>query len=439
MEILVSKLKHHPLNKEIYTLSSIGDLVESIREVGLLEGLVVDQKNQVISGNRRLEAVRKLGIKKVDVRRVEVSDDDVKFRLVHYNKQRVKSFRELLNEADVLEEHFVLQNKSNTRDLVGQELGVGSSTLGKLRVIRQHDDNLIDLLDKDILSVSQAYLQVKRITEDEKLLQSAKKKRSPNTDQFIFYKKSSDNMDELKDGEVQTIFTSPPYWNKRKYVKKPSIGEEKKPEDYVQNLVDHLQDCQRVLSDKGSFFLNIGDTFQDGNLLNIPHRVVIGLQERGWILRNTIIWSKTNPKPSSSKNNLCPTYEFIFHLVKTKDYFYKHTLAPLKDADKASMPPRHKGVGRTQMQSAPYIPREGKNMGDFWTEDIIKSAVARHKQSSTGKEHPAPFPKDIVYPPILQTSIDGDLVLDPFMGSGTTGLVANELNRRFVGYDLKVY
>lgn len=407
--------------------------------MGLLEPLVVDKKNQVISGNRRLEAIRKLGLKKVEVKRVDVSDEEVGLHLVHYNKHRVKTAREILNESSVLQEHFVQMNKSNTRNEVSKELGIASSRLGKLRVIQKHDDDLIDLIDQDILSVGQAYLQVQRVKKEEKTLKSSIKKIKLNGDGFTFYKKSSDKMDELKDGEVQTIFTSPPYWNKRKYVKGGSIGEEKSPGAYVENMVNHLKDCKRVLSKEGSFFLNLGDTYLDGNLQNIPHRVVIGLQEEGWILRNTIIWSKTNPKPSSSKSNLCPTYEFIFHLVKENSYYYNMTLSPLKDTTKASLPPRHKGIKSNGYSSSPYIPREGKNMGDFWSEDIVKTAVVNQKLTTSGNEHPAPFPENIVTLPILQTSQEGDLVLDLFMGTGTTGKVANRFNRKFVGYDLRNY
>ena len=439
MKVLVNKLKHHPLNKDIYKLSSIDELSLSIKEMGLLEPLVVDKKNQVISGNRRLEAIRKLGLKKVEVKRVDVSDEEVGLHLVHYNKHRVKTAREILNESSVLQEHFVQMNKSNTRNEVSKELGIASSRLGKLRVIQKHDDDLIDLIDQDILSVGQAYLQVQRVKKEEKTLKSSIKKIKLNGDGFTFYKKSSDKMDELKDGEVQTIFTSPPYWNKRKYVKGGSIGEEKSPGAYVENMVNHLKDCKRVLSKEGSFFLNLGDTYLDGNLQNIPHRVVIGLQEEGWILRNTIIWSKTNPKPSSSKSNLCPTYEFIFHLVKENSYYYNMTLSPLKDTTKASLPPRHKGIKSYGYSSSPYIPREGKNMGDFWSEDIVKTAVVNQKLTTSGNEHPAPFPENIVTLPILQTSQEGDLVLDLFMGTGTTGKVANRFNRKFVGYDLRNY
>ena len=80
-------------------------------------------------------------------------------------------------------------------------------------------------------------------------------------------------MIELKDGEVDLIFTSPPYWNKRKYSESDGLGNEKKPEDYVSNLVNHLDDCKRVLNKSGSFFLNLGDTFLNSNLLNIPEVV----------------------------------------------------------------------------------------------------------------------------------------------------------------------
>ena len=76
---------------------------------------------------------------------------------------------------------------------------------------------------------------------------------------------------ELNDGEVQTIFTSPPYWNKRKYSDEKGLGNEKTSEEFVLNLSEHLRDCKRVLNDRGSFFLNLGDTFYNGNLQNVPH------------------------------------------------------------------------------------------------------------------------------------------------------------------------
>jgi DNA modification methylase len=85
------------------------------------------------------------------------------------------------------------------------------------------------------------------------------------------------------------------------------------------------------------------------------------------------------------------------------------------------------------------MPRDGKNMGDFWDESVVKTAVAKNKPSPDGVEHPAPFPEQIVTLPILQTTDEGDTVLDPFMATGTTGKVANRLDRRFVGYDVTDY
>jgi len=454
MEIQVSKLKHHPLNQEVYFLSDIDDLVESISEVGLLQPLIIDQHHQVISGNRRLCAIQKLSWKKVDVEKVKVSKKDIPNLLIHHNKQRIKTCREILNEYHLLEKHYrigsgkrtdlstsVRTNRGlTTRDIVSGKLGVSSSRLGQLLFIEKEDPSLIDLIDKGILTTNQGYLQVSRNRKERLSRQPSRGRRKKSSDNYLFYHKSSEKMTEVDDETIQMVFTSPPYWNKRKYSdKKKWLGNEKTPDEYINNLISHFDDTFRILSPRGSFFLNIGDTYLEGNLLNIPHRVVIGLQEEGWILRNTIIWSKTNPKPSSSKNNLCPTYEFIFHLVKSNRYYYNHTFTPLKDKTKPSLPPRHRNVnGKSSNGMSPYIPRNGKNMGDFWTEDIIRTAVATQK-GLNGKEHPAPYPEGIVILPLLQTTKENDLVLDPFHGSGTTGKVAIDHNRKYIGYDLKTY
>ena len=454
MEIQVSKLKHHPLNQEVYFLSDIDDLVESISEVGLLQPLIIDQHHQVISGNRRLCAIQKLSWKKVDVEKVKVSKKDIPNLLIHHNRQRIKACREILNEYHLLEKHYrigsgkrtdlstsVCANRGlTTRDIVSGKLGVSSSLLAKLLFVEKENISFIDLIDDGSLTTHQAYLLVSREKKERLSRQPSRGRRKKSSDNFVFYRKSSDDMTEVDDETIQMVFTSPPYWNKRKYSnKKKWLGNEKTPDEYINNLISHFDDTFRILSPRGSFFLNIGDTYLEGNLLNIPHRVVIGLQEEGWILRNTIIWSKTNPKPSSSKNNLCPTYEFIFHLVKSNRYYYNHTFTPLKDKTKPSLPPRHRNVnGKSSNGMSPYIPRNGKNMGDFWTEDIIRTAVATQK-GLNGKEHPAPYPEGIVILPLLQTTKENDLVLDPFHGSGTTGKVAIDHNRKYIGYDLKTY
>ena len=458
MFVDIKKIKPHPKNQEIYSLSNIDDLRTSIRSVGLLEKIIIDQHFQIISGHRRYLAVCNLNWKEVECEQIEVNESDAITYLIHHNKQRIKTCRELLNEAKVLmEEHKIGQgkrsdlilceevltsvnlNRSRTRDIVGDLIGISGVQITKLLFIEKHNPGLIDLIDNGLLTINQAYIQTSRVKkEQDAQLENRKTSKKTFNDNFRFFKKCSSKMNELSTDEVDCIFTSPPYWNKRKYCENGGLGNEKDSDEYVSNLVKHLNDCKRVLSDTGSFFLNLGDTFHQGNLMNIPHRVAISLQEKGWILRNTIIWAKTNPKPSSSKNNLCPTYEFIFHLVKSMDYKYNHTLIPLKEDTKPSHAPRHRNLKCSSTMQTPYIPREGKNMGDWWNEDIVKSAVVNQK--SFGEvEHPAPFPPKIVTLPVLQTTQEGDLVLDPFMGSGTTGNVANQYNRRFVGYDVQVY
>ena len=161
MKVKVSKLTPHPLNLEIYDLSSIEDLMGSITEMGLLQNLVIDQDNQVVSGNRRLEAIKRLSWTDVQCDRIEMSPSDAGSYLVHYNKQRVKTCRELLNEVNITLPRYKLgqgkrsdltsvpQNKGySARDKVAQDIGISSSQIGKLLFIEKQSPELIDLIDQ---------------------------------------------------------------------------------------------------------------------------------------------------------------------------------------------------------------------------------------------------------------------------------------------------
>ena len=232
MKVKVSTLTHHPKNREIYDLSSIDELMLSISEVGLLQPLTIDTHNQVISGNRRFESIKRLGWKEVEVIVLEVKEEEEELLLIHFNKQRIKSFKELINEYLTLNRIYrkgqgkrtdltsVKSNRSSSRDVISSEMGISSSQLQRLVYIHKNRPEYIELLDKGILTVNQSYLQIQR---EEKERESRSSSISGNSDKskqksnWRFYQKSSDNMSELNDGEVQTIFTSPPYWNKRTY------------------------------------------------------------------------------------------------------------------------------------------------------------------------------------------------------------------------------
>lgn len=449
----VNSLTHHPLNEKIYSLSDIDGLKESISKVGLLQHLVIDKKSRVISGNRRFQSVKELGWKEVEVVVIDIKEKDIPLYLISYNKQRIKTIKEQILEIKYLQKYYnkgqgfrtdltsANVGKGSTRNKISDETGISSGQIQKILFIDNFQPTFIDLIDKGIMTTNQAYLETKRRhSESSTIVESSINKKVKFNDSNVrLYTSSSDNMKELKDEEVQLIFTSPPYWNKRIYEKNKGLGNEKTPNEYVRNLSNHLRDCYRVLKKSGSFFLNLGDTFHNGDLQNIPHKVVIELQNQGWILRNTIIWQKTNPKPSSTKTNLTPSYEFIFHLVKSKEYFYNQIKVPLSDKTKASHPPRHRNIKNNESSVySPYIPSlDGKNILDFWTDEVVRTAVVNQKIKEIEIEHPAPFPKEIVILPLLQTSKEDDTVLDPFCGSGTTGRVSSMLNRKFIGYDIQ--
>lgn len=465
MKVPIKNLTHHPLNESIYSLSGIEDLMRSIEDVGLLQPLTIDQHNQVVSGNRRFEAIRKLKWEKVEVVKINVPKGQEIKLLIHFNKQRIKSSSELLSEYDHLKKYYKSNKHEigkglNVRLMVSEDIQFSDGQLARLLYIRKHKPELIELIDKGILSVNQSYLQCQRSVKEtisredkskfEEELNTTKSKK------FRFYQKSSDNMSELKDGEVNMIFTSPPYFAARLYDTSKGLGNEKTPEEFISKLSEHLDDCWRVLNDKGSFYLNLGDTFVDGGLQSIPHRVLIEIQRRkGWILRSTLVWLKSNPKPTSSKTNHTPSYEFIFHLVKSKNYHFEPVLTSLSHNTRPSHPPRHRNIKSVGDISkiTPYIPNPlGKKLGDFLTEDIVRTSVSN--QFNNDKiEHSAKFPIELSTIPILQTCVlpfknydkKNITILDNFCGSLSVYKNIQKINKvygtnlNFVGFDIKKY
>ena len=459
----VRHINPHPLNREIYELSNIEDLVFSIREKGLLQPLTINQHKEIISGHRRFAAIQELGWKEVNVEVVETTGFAEETELlIHYNKQREKTYQERLNEADIMRPILyvgqgkrtdlstsVLPNKGSNktgRDAVAKAIGISSSQLGKLEYIRKRDPDLIELIDKGQGTVHQVYTRLQGRQKDEEALEKRKNANSKlkPTDDFRIFIKTSAKLPELNDGSVQMIFTSPPYWSKRTFAE-GSLGTENTSAEFVNNLVNHLQDCHRVLQEQGSFFLNMGDSRdKNGVLQNIPHKLAIGLEQRGWLLRNTIVWHKKNPKISSSKTSLTSSYDFIFHFVKnSQNYRFYQTKTEINNAKKKKEIRLIYHREKRDWTSKDYTPlitgSEDKNLTDYWTPEVISTATSRNIPSENGITHPATFPQEIVLLPLLQTTDEGDLVLDPFSGSHTTGRVANRYGRRYVGYDIHPY
>lgn len=212
----------------------------------------------------------------------------------------------------------------------------------------------------------------------------------------------------LPAGSVQTCVTSPPYWALRDYGVEGQIGLEPLPE-YIQRLVAVFGEVRRVLRSDGTCWINLGDT-KDKH--GIPWRVAFALQDDGWWLRSDIIWAKPNPIPESVCDRPTVSHEFIFLLSKSERYFYNTDEARERCVVEA---PRWKedGVGF-------------RNWRDVWTIPSQPSSL----------EHFAAFPEELARRCIVAGSRLGDTVLDPFAGTGTTGVVALREGRRFVGIEL---
>lgn len=254
---------------------------------------------------------------------------------------------------------------------------------------------------------------------------------------------------KLPDCYFQAIVTSPPYFGHRTYLdvgaEEGEIGCEPNPEHYIDNMRWAFGGLRSKLKDDGLLWLNLGDTYRNKALLGIPWRVALALQDDGWILRSDIIWRKTNAMPSSVKDRPTTEHEYIFMFSKTADYFY-HADAIREPHITFSERSKMKG-GRNHLGKRNGTPENGKNGGNAnlhngrW--DQAFHPKGRNKRTvwdiSLGKfrdTHFAVYPEKLVETCILASTRERDVVLDPFVGSGTTALVACRLGRHFTGVEL---
>lgn len=458
MEVHIDKLKVSKHHQDLYTTNDIDDLKQSIQELGLLEKIVVNVYYIIISGYRRFLALKELGYETVDVEIIDVDPNDELLTLISFNKQRIKTKREILNEAKYLKsilgqkrgrksanDNVIQLNPESvdTRKKIAEATGLKPTNLTKLEYIDKLNPELIIEIDKENCSINQAYHAVLKSEQYKKDRDIEAQLPQIITEQnYKIYNKSSHDLSDLEDESVQMVFTSPPYWGKRRYTNNENeLGAEETSDEYVRRMVEHLTACHRVLKDDGSLFLNIGDTQRDCALQSIPHRVMFGLLNKGFMLVNCIVWKKKNNLPST-KQKLTPSYEFIFHLVKFKDFYFNEVLMPLDNNKPSSTQIVTRKNGRDSFSDFGKVIisglKDGKKLEDYWTKDIVCTATENQAiiKKYDGVEHPAPFPKEITILPILQTTKPGDVVLDLFAGSGTTGATALLLGRKTIAYEL---
>jgi DNA modification methylase len=238
---------------------------------------------------------------------------------------------------------------------------------------------------------------------------------------------------------AQCVITSPPYYGLRDYGEEGQLGLEKTPEEYIEKLADIFDQVYRVLKTDGTLWLNLGDSFgvinkRPKNLLGLPWRIALELQARGWYLRTEIIWHKPNPMPESVTDRPTRSHEYIFLLTKSPSYYYdfeaikEDAVTPPVSRDKhAEGYQADYSKGDRFSAGARVYGADGKrNKRSVWTIPLQPYPEA----------HFATYPVDLVEPCVLAGSQVGDIVLDPFSGSGTTGVVAVLLQRNFLGLEL---
>jgi site-specific DNA-methyltransferase (adenine-specific) len=256
---------------------------------------------------------------------------------------------------------------------------------------------------------------------------------------------------------IDCVITSPPYWNLRDYGVVGQLGLEKTPEEYIDNICNVFDEVKRTLKDTGSLFVNLGDGYlPNKSLSQIPSLFSIEMMNRGWILRNEIIWHKPNAMPSSAKDRFTVDYEKIFFFTKiSKNYYFKQLLDPytkplerwggdtLEPVEGAST--WEEGTGQKSYRRRNFRPNpNGKNKRTVWS---INTQSSSNKHYATYPEQLVEFPISVGCPEVCckkcglsdcncdEGFVEG-LVLDPFMGSGTTAVVSLKSNRSFVGIEL---
>jgi DNA modification methylase len=267
---------------------------------------------------------------------------------------------------------------------------------------------------------------------------------------------------KLADDSVDMCVTSPPYYNLRDYKNIKQIGIENSVDGFVSNLCDIFDEVKRVLKNEGVCWVNIGDTYRNKALLQVPSRFELEMVKRGWHLRNEIIWSKPNPQPISSKDRFWTNHEKFFMFVKNpKKYYFDQPRVPQAeisirrmfsknhvDKRKDKDTTEKEGFALSSKNQDNHYARMRENLNiskDFNYEELIKSGNVPTRPkftvwdiSSKGYKgaHFAVYPEELISDPITSSCPIGGIVLDPFCGSGTSAIVALKNERNFIGFEI---
>ena len=294
---------------------------------------------------------------------------------------------------------------------------------------------------------------------------------------------------EIPDNSVDMVVTSPPYYNQRDYGAE-GIGNEKSVERYIDNLLQIFDECIRVVKEEGSIVFNIGDKYMEGNLLLVPYRFAVeATKKRKVRLINNITWVKLNPVPKQDPKKLIPSTEPFFVFVKSRKYFFEKDLflshmdlfkkrkngngnnigqSYFNLIDNSDLSDNQKNLAREKLceaieevkkgkiesfrmkirgiHAAPYggqdggrkihIERDGFTIIRIYGKSIKRDVIESPVETIKGNMHPAVYPEFIIYEFMRLLTKKDYIVLDPFLGSGTTAIVAKKLARKYIGIEI---
>ena len=259
----------------------------------------------------------------------------------------------------------------------------------------------------------------------------------------------------LPSESVNCCITSPPYYGLRDYGTDGQIGLEQTPAEYIARLVDVFREVRRVLQNDGTLWIVISDSYagrgigagiKPKDMIGIPWMLAFALRNDGWYLRSAIIWHKPNPLPESCRDRPARSYEYVFLLSKSYHYYYDQAAVKepvavgtqermkraISDKHKYShappgQPPQSFNLPRPNRSGVEVILADTRNLRDVWTVG---------KKGGFHGAHFAVFPVELITTCILAACPAGGVVIDPFLGSGTTGVAAATLGRRYIGIDI---
>ena len=272
----------------------------------------------------------------------------------------------------------------------------------------------------------------------------------------------------IPDNSIDCCITSPPYYAMRDYGVDGQIGLEETPDEYIARLTEVFEEVRRVLKPAGTLWINIGDTYNRGwnkkeydvnsplqqshphiknvfrhkveglkhkDLIGIPWMLAFSLRGKGWYLRQDIIWNKPNPMPESVTDRCCRAHEYLFLLTKKQRYYFDFQSIQVKSKkqkkDNVIGGRKHESI----REDGPMFRSNTKrsySYGDTARKRSVWTVPVKPEKSA----HIAVFPYKLIVDCIKAGCPEDGIVLDPFMGSGTTAVVARKLNRNYIGFEL---